>query len=106
MPYIDLGYRLAPRFWGHGYATEAGRQVAHHAFLDLGIPHLTALIHPLNVASARVAEKVGLSFTGTVDTFGAVLDRYAVSRAHYIGSVSCEGMSVVSGLNGVPPKDR
>ena len=106
VPYIDLGYRLAPKFWGHGYATEAGRQIAHHAFLDLGIPHLTALIHPLNLASARVVEKVGLSLAWTVDTFGTALDRYAVSRARYIGSVSCEEMSVVSGLIGVPSKDR
>ena len=106
MPYIDLGYRLAPRFWGHGYATEAGRQVAHHAFFDLEIPDLTALVHPLNVASTRVAEKVGLSFTGTVDTFGAVLDRYAVSRAHYVGSASSEGIPVAPGLSGVSSKDR
>ena len=49
---------------------------------------------------ARVIEIV------TEEPIGAVLDRYAVSRVHYIGSVSCEGMSVVSGLNGVPPKDR
>ena len=105
-PYIDLGYRLASRFWGRGYATEASQQVVHHAFLDLGIPDLTALIHPLNFASVRVAEKVGLALTGTVETFGAALDRYAVSRARYIGSVSCEGMSVVSGLGGMPPKDR
>ena len=106
VPYIDFGYRLAPRFWGRGYATEAGRQVAHHAFFDLGIPDLTALIHPLNLASARVAEKVGLSLVGTVDTFGAALDRYTVSRSHYAESVSCEGMSAVSGLSGVPPKVR
>ena len=105
-PYIDLGYRLASRFWGHGYATEAGQQVVHHAFLDLGIPDLTALIHPLNLASARVAEKVGLTLRGSVDAFGTALDRYAVSRAGYIGSGSCEGMSVVSGLGGMPPKDR
>ena len=106
VPYIDLGYRLAPRFWRHGYATEACRQVVHHIFLDLGIPDLTALIHPLNLASARVAEKVGLSLTGTVDTFGTPLDRYFVSLARYIGSVSCEGMSVVPDLSGVPPKDH
>jgi len=106
VPYIDLGYRLAPRFWGHGYATEAGRQVAHHAFFDLGIPHLTALIHPLNLASVRVVEKVGLSLTGTVDTFGGVLDRYAVSRLHYVESVSSEGILMVPGLSGAPPKDR
>ena len=106
VPYIDLGYRLAPKFWGHGYATEAGRQMAHHAFLDLGIPHLTALIHPLNLASARVAEKVGLSLTGTVDTLGTALDCYAVSRSHYVELVGSEGMIVVPGLSGVPSKDR
>ena len=106
VPYIDLGYRLAPRFWGHGYATEAGRQVVHHAFWGLGIPQLTALIHPLNFASARVVEKVGLSLTGTVDAFGTALDRYAVSRAHYVGSMSREGMSVVPGPIGAPPKDH
>ena len=106
MPYIDIGYRLASRVWGHGYATEAGRQVVHHAFFDLRIPDLTALIHTLNLASGRVAEKVGLSLTGTVDTFRAVLDRYTVSRAHYVGSVSSGGMSVMPGLSGAPPKDR
>ena len=104
VPYIDLGYRLAPRFWGHGYATEAGRQVVHHAFFDLGIPDLTALIHPLNLASGRVAETVGLSLTGTADTFRAVLDRYTVSRAHSVGSASSEGTSVVPDINGVLPK--
>ncbi len=106
VPYIDLGYRLAPKFWGHGYATEAGRQIAHHTFLDLGIPHLTALIHPLNLASARVAEKVGLSLTGKVDFLGTVLDRYAVSRAHYVGSVSSEGVPLMLSLSGAPSKDR
>jgi RimJ/RimL family protein N-acetyltransferase len=106
VPYIDLGYRLAPKFWGYGYATEAGRQIAHHAFFDLEIPHLTALIHPLNLVSARVAEKVGLSLTGKVDFLGTVLDRYAVSRAHYVGSVSSEGAPLMLGLSGVPSKDR
>ena len=105
-PYIDLGYRLAPRFWGHGYATEAGQQVVHHAFLDLGIPDLTALIHPLNLASARVAEKVGLSLTGTVDAFGAALDRYSVSRSHYVESVTREEESVVPSSSVVPSKNR
>lgn len=73
---------------------------------DLGIPHLTALMHSLNLASARVAEKVGLSLTGMVDKFGTALERYAVSRAHYVGTVSSEGISVVPGLSGVPPKDH
>ena len=103
---IEIGWRLKREFWGHGYATEAGRQVAHHVFFDLGIPDLTALIHPLNAASARVAEKVGLSLTGTVDAFGTALDHYFVSRANYIGSGSGDGMLAVPDLSGVALKDR
>jgi RimJ/RimL family protein N-acetyltransferase len=106
VPYIDLGYRLAPRFWRYGYATEAGRRVAHYAFFDLEIPDLTALVHPLNFASARVAEKVGLSLAGKEDFLGTVLDRYSVSRAHYVGSVSSEGAPLMLGLSDVPSKDR
>ena len=49
---------------------------------------LAALIHPLNLASARVAHKLGLSLTGTVDSFGTALDRYAISRERYVALLS------------------
>ena len=87
---IDFGYRLAQKFWGHGYATEAGRQVAYYGFSDLAITYLAALIHPLNLTSARVAQKIGLSLTGTVDSFGTALDRYAISRERYVALLSSE----------------
>ena len=78
---IDFGYRLAQKFWGYGYATEAGRQVAHYGFSDLAISYL---------ASARVTQKLGLSLTGTVDSFGTALDRYAISRERYVALLSSE----------------
>ncbi len=59
---IEIGYRLAQAYWGRGYATEAVSAARDYAFTTLGLPRLIALIDPANVASLRVAEKVGLRF--------------------------------------------
>jgi ribosomal-protein-alanine N-acetyltransferase len=56
--WIDLGFRLAQRYWGKGLATEAASAWVHAAFDDLHIARLTALVHPENVASIRVLEKL------------------------------------------------
>jgi len=59
---IEIGYRLHPDYWNRGIATEAARKVRDHAFGDLKLPHVISLIHPDNVASRRVAEKIGMLF--------------------------------------------
>ncbi len=56
--WIDLGFRLAQRHWGKGLATEAASAWARAAFNDFHIDRLTALVHPENVASIRVLEKL------------------------------------------------
>lgn len=61
-PEIEIGYRLARRAWGQGYATEAARVVRDDAFSRLGIRRLVAMIDPSNVASIRVAEKIGMRY--------------------------------------------
>jgi ribosomal-protein-alanine N-acetyltransferase len=58
---IEIGYRLDPKYWGQGLATEAARAVRDHGFNDLGLEHIISLIHPENVASRRVAEKNGMA---------------------------------------------
>jgi ribosomal-protein-alanine N-acetyltransferase len=57
---IEIGYRLDSEYWNQGLATEAARAVRDHAFNDLELDHVISLIHPDNVASRRVAEKVGM----------------------------------------------
>ena len=59
---IEIGYRLHPDYWNRGIATEAAREVRDHAFGDLKLPRVISLIHPDNVASRRVAEKIGMLF--------------------------------------------
>jgi RimJ/RimL family protein N-acetyltransferase len=45
----------------HGYATEAAAASRDFARDVLEAHRLTAIIHPLNVPSQRVAEKIGLT---------------------------------------------
>lgn len=65
-PEIEIGYRLIRSAWGHGYATEAARAVATYATTTLGIKRLIALIDPSNVASVRVAHKLGMHYAADV----------------------------------------
>lgn len=59
---VEIGYRLARSGWGQGYATEAARGVRDLAFQTLGMRRLIALIDPSNLASIRVAEKIGMAY--------------------------------------------
>jgi RimJ/RimL family protein N-acetyltransferase len=58
---VEVGYHVRAELQGHGYATEAAAACHAYARDVLGVPRLIAIIHPDNVPSQRVAEKIGLS---------------------------------------------
>jgi RimJ/RimL family protein N-acetyltransferase len=60
-PEVEVGYRLARRFWGQGFATEAALATRDCAFQTLGLTRLISIIEPANSASVRVAEKIGMT---------------------------------------------
>ena len=55
----EIGYALASRHWGEGYATEALRAAIRHGFDALNLNRIEADIDPRNIGSARVLEKLG-----------------------------------------------
>lgn len=59
--WIDLGFRLAPPYWGKGLATEAASAWVRAAFGPLQLHRLTAFVHPDNSASIRVLAKLGFT---------------------------------------------
>ncbi len=61
-PEVEIGYRLAKRYWHQGYATEAALAVRDYGFNVLGLRRLVAMIDPANLASIGVAEKLGMSY--------------------------------------------
>ena len=59
-----LGYVLARRSWGHGYATEAAGALLRYGFDELGLRTISATCDPDNSASAAVLEKIGMRQQG------------------------------------------
>jgi len=56
----ELGWVLDPRHAGHGYATEAVRELLRHSFEDLGLRRVTASCFLDNETSWRLMERVGM----------------------------------------------
>lgn len=73
----ELGWTFARAFWGKGYATEAAGAAMDYSFRVLGHRKLISLIRPGNVASVRVAEKIGMSYERRVQWNGKPADMYA-----------------------------
>jgi RimJ/RimL family protein N-acetyltransferase len=65
----ELGWALVRAEWGHGYATEAAAAIRDWARRQLDIDRLVSLIAPDNVASQRVAQRLGASPAETVTLF-------------------------------------
>jgi RimJ/RimL family protein N-acetyltransferase len=61
-PGLEVGWFFDRTRWGHGFATEAGLAALDWAFRVLGAERVISVIHPQNVASIRVAERLGECF--------------------------------------------
>jgi ribosomal-protein-alanine N-acetyltransferase len=60
----DIGYEIAPSYWGNGYATEAARAMVGLGFGEWRLHRISAWCVADNIGSVRVLEKVGLKLEG------------------------------------------
>ena len=60
-PAIEVGWRLARKYWGHGYATEGAQASLAYGFDRLGLKEIVAYSVSANTASRRVMERIGMS---------------------------------------------
>jgi RimJ/RimL family protein N-acetyltransferase len=60
LPAVEVGWRLAPAWWGRGLATEAARASMDFGFERLGLRSVVSIIDAGNARSLRVAEKLGM----------------------------------------------
>lgn len=64
---VEIAYLLDKEFWGQGLASEGALAIRDYAFKKLGLPRLVCLIDPKNIASQKVAEKIGMTLEKQVD---------------------------------------
>jgi RimJ/RimL family protein N-acetyltransferase len=59
-PCVEVGWRLAAQYWGHGYASEAAAAAMQFAFQHLGLDEIVSFTVPENWRSRRVMERIGM----------------------------------------------
>ena len=64
----QIGWQLAPSFWGRGLAAEAGHAVAHFAF-ESGLDELFAVVRPRNERGAATARSIGMEWVGESEKY-------------------------------------
>ncbi len=79
-PGLEVGWTLARRHWGNGFATEAGQASIDWAFAELGADRVISLIAPGNERSRRVAERLGAAYEGRTRVRGHLVQVFGVDR--------------------------
>jgi [ribosomal protein S5]-alanine N-acetyltransferase len=80
---FELGWWIWKEYWGCGYATEAGAAFIRHARELMGLKRLVAVVDPPNIASCRVAEKLGMRFECIKSARETVSNREDMPIAYY-----------------------
>lgn len=80
----EIGYHIHPRFGGKGYATEAARACRNYAFDTLGFEKIYSYMKYTNIASARVAQKNGMTLEYEYDDpVNTKVKVYSITRDVY-----------------------
>ncbi|MAY62667.1 MAG: GNAT family N-acetyltransferase [Rhizobiales bacterium] len=57
---VEIGWRLAPQFWGRGIASEASRRWLEFGFDDLGLDRIVSFAVDGNDRSTAVMRRIGM----------------------------------------------
>jgi [ribosomal protein S5]-alanine N-acetyltransferase len=77
----DLGYRLMPQYWGHGYATEAAAHTLYYGLDILKLEIITGRAHIENTASWTVLEKIGMQYIKDEIVDDCPVKTYTISKS-------------------------
>lgn len=59
-PAVEIGWRLARRYWGQGYAREAAQAAIADGFERIGLDEIVAYTVPVNRRSWGLMERLGM----------------------------------------------
>ena len=62
-PCVEIGWRLARKFWGFGYATEAARLALNYGFQIAELEEIVSFTFEENLRSRRVMERLGMTYS-------------------------------------------
>lgn len=77
---MEIAYMLDRVYWQRGLATEAANSGLQYGFHQLQAQQIVGIVHPENVASIRVLEKLGMTFIERKPYFGMDCFRYVLTN--------------------------
>lgn len=102
---LNLGYRLARRYWGQGLATEAALAALEHAFSDRRFDSIVAIVEPTHAASLRVAEKAGFDRFQTLTFHQRPVRLYRMLRAQWLQRPAAAGVATIDSSKATPSRN-
>jgi len=76
---VEVGYRLAHKYWGQGLATEAGKAVIEYGRERFNFQRFICLIETENQRSIRVATKLGMKLEKKIIYHGLDVAMYSLN---------------------------
>jgi RimJ/RimL family protein N-acetyltransferase len=80
---VEIDFILDREYWGQGFATEAGQASLQYGFDKLGLSTIVGIVHPENVSSQRVLQKLGMQFVEETEYFGMAVHHYVKTRPNF-----------------------
>ncbi|MGE7946683.1 GNAT family N-acetyltransferase [Lysinibacillus sp. NPDC093688] len=79
---VELYYGISKAYRGQGIAYEAAQALLKYAFNKIGLLKVIAVVHPENVASLRIVDKLGMNYDYTYNNLNPELKDFEGLR-HY-----------------------
>ena len=84
VPAVEVGWRLARKHWGRGYATEAARAAVAYGFDEVGLDEIVSFTSAVNLPSRRVMERIGMTYDPADDFENPDLPEGSPLRPHVL----------------------
>jgi len=79
---VEIYYGISEAYRGQGIAYEAAQALLKYAFNKIGLLKVIAVVHPENVASLRIVDKMGMNYEYTYNNLNPELKDFEGLR-HY-----------------------
>ena len=86
--FYDIGYRLIPRYWGKGYATESAIAAMDYGFNNLKLDTIVGLAEVENIGSNKILKKIGLKYIEVFAHEGEKVNWYELKKEDYAKDMS------------------
>jgi len=81
--FIDIGYRLIPKYWKKGYGLEAATACLDYGFKTLNYDIIYGAADIQNLGSNKILRKIGLEFVNEFKYNNTAVNWYQLKKENY-----------------------